>query len=81
MALENVLERLARAVECQGEGRAVAEIIRQRDEAIEMGRRTQNQCDWAENRRNQYYTDLQKAHRRISALQGVITRMKRKAVK
>jgi hypothetical protein len=79
MALEHSVERLARAVESQGEASAVAEIIRERDDykqrlqcMTEYRNDTQARADRAEK-------ENQRMGRRIFALRGVITRMKRKA--
>jgi hypothetical protein len=79
MSLESVVERLAYAVEQQGNNSAVAEIIRQRDSArAQVASLTSSRDYWiAEDRRRsgvQY-----KLERKNAALRGVITRMKAKA--
>jgi hypothetical protein len=81
MALENVLERLARAIESQAEACAVAELIRQRDVFATSLETMTRDRDWYKNRMNELGDEKRLCERRIAALQGVITRMKRKAVK
>ena len=79
MALENVLERLTRAIELQGEASAVAEVIRQRNDAQRVSESVKSDRDWYKNRMSEIGDEKRKCERRISALQGVITKMKRKA--
>ena len=81
MALENVLERLARAIESQAEACAVAELIRQRDVANKSLHTMTQDRDWYMNRKRELEDEALLMGRRIAAFQGVITRMKRKAVK
>lgn len=81
MSMEEALLRLSRAIDSQGEATAVREIIRQRDEAQrQLADMTTKRDFWqaqsADNNRRGQAKD-----RRIAALQGVITRMKRKAKK
>ena len=78
MSLETSIERLALAVERNYEALAVAEIIRQRDEALEIARRDRNGWEWADKRRDEYASRLEKERRRVRSLRGVITRMKKK---
>ena len=78
MALENSIERLARAIESQAEACAVAELIRQRDVANKSLETMTHDRDWYKNRMGDLRDEKRLCERRIAALQGVITRMKKK---
>jgi hypothetical protein len=79
MALEDAVLQLASAVARNQQGAAVAEIIRQRDYAFAQRDRWKRDAEFYEGRRNEAGKRLERANRRIAALQGVITKMKRKA--
>lgn len=79
MSLENVLERVASALESNNGNSAVADIIRQRDEAQNSLARLKREMDWLKQELEESRQRSFKKSRRVSALQGVITRMKRRA--
>ena len=77
MALEDAINRLANVIGMSQEGTAVAEIIRERNEAYAQRDRWKKDADFYEQRRNESSAKLRTANRRISALKGVITKMKK----
>ena len=81
MAIEEALTRLARAIELQGEGAAVAELIRQRDAAIKECDRWKRDADFYMRSRDDRYRDWECAVRVNRALRAVITKMKNKHAK
>ena len=76
MALEDLAFRLVLAIERGSENTAVEEIIRQRDEALEMKRRHEVNWNWSEDRRNKTLRELDTERRRTRALRAFIKRMK-----
>lgn len=79
MALEDAIRELARAVATNEEGRAVAEIIRQRDTWQKESDRLRTDRDYWKMRKEEIEKDNLRMGRVISSLRGVITRMKKKA--
>lgn len=77
MSLEDAINRLASAAERNYSGSAVAEIIRQRDEAINQREFWKNKSAHYELERNNLSQKLRSERVRVSALRGVITRMKK----
>lgn len=75
MALEDVVLRLARAVESQGEASAVAEIIRQRESAIRERDRWQRDAEFYKKERNQLSALLGTERRRVISLRVVIRKL------
>ena len=80
MALEDQVYRLALAVEKQGDAAAVREIIRQRDQALADLESVKRQRDMYSRWSDEKSDTTARLGRRIAALQGVITRMKRQRV-
>lgn len=78
MSLEEQVNRLARAIESSEANVAVREIIRQRDDAVKKLASMTTDRDWYTRRLTESETVNSRMARRISALQGVITRMKHK---
>lgn len=79
MSLEDAINRLASAAERNYSGSAVAEIIRQRDEAINNRSAAIRSMEWERERKQSLSLALETEQRRNIALRGVITRMKNKA--
>ena len=77
MSMEDAITRLAYAVERNQQGDAVAEIIRQRDEAFAQRDRWKRDADFYQKSRDQHYEAKLKAERVASALKGVITKMRK----
>jgi hypothetical protein len=79
MSMEDAILSLARVISSQQEGTAVREIISQRDEAQKQTKAAQR----SEAMYREWYERERKSNavlgRRVIALRGVITRMKRKA--
>lgn len=80
MSLEDAVQRLANAVGMHDDT-AVREIIKQRDDWQKSYNTMKNDRDYQKERADRHFNNLQTANHRIASLQGVITRMKRKAVK
>jgi hypothetical protein len=76
MSLEDAIYRLAQATENNA---AVREIMRQRDEAIQQRDSWKRKHEYIDSDRTRYQQRVLKGDRRIAALRGTITRMKRKA--
>lgn len=79
MSLEDAIYKLAAATERDYSGSAVAEIIRQRDEALNNRSAAIRSMEWERERKQSLSAALDAERRRTIALRGVITRMKRKA--
>jgi len=77
MSLEAAMERLAVAVERNTGNAAVAEIIRQRDAWQKRAESLERERNYHSNRRDELWKDGERMGRRIAALRGTITRMKR----
>jgi hypothetical protein len=80
MALEDAVNRLASVIQSQGEASAVAELIRQRDAANKSLESVTENRNWYRVRNDEIWDEKRKLDRRITALKGVITRMKNKKV-
>ena len=76
-SLEDAINRLASAAERNYSGSAVAEIIRQRDEAIAQRDKWKRDAEYYMQDRNAASDRRRKAERKLAALRGVITRMKK----
>ena len=79
MALEDAVAGLIRALDRQQNNDAVAEIIRQRDDALEMKRRHEINWNWSEDRRNKALRDLDTERRRVRSLRAIIRKLKAKS--
>jgi hypothetical protein len=77
MSLEDAIYRLAGAVQAQGEASAVKELIRQRDDALELSRRDKRNWEWADGKRSEYARLLDTERRRVRSLRAVIRRIKK----
>jgi hypothetical protein len=77
MSLEDQIGRLANAVAMQEQNSAVAEIIRQRDDANSRANVSAREAAYYCDRRDDVYKKLEAEKRRSAALRGVITRMKK----
>ena len=77
MALEDAINRLANVIGMSQEGTAVAEIIRERNEALKEREKAKGNADYYRNERDKFRERVYGANRRISALKGVITKMKK----
>lgn len=73
MSLESAIERLAIATDNNA---AVQEIIRQRDEALKKLSDTERRLEWSRADAKTYSEISRRCQRKLSALRGVITRMK-----
>lgn len=78
MSLEEQINRLANVISMSQEGTAVAEIIRQRDEALTASERRKQDSDWYQQRSSDLYDNLQTERRRTAALRAYIKRLKAK---
>ena len=76
MSLESEIRKLTAAINRRDEHAAVAELIRQRDEAREMQRRAENNFKWADGRKDAYYRLLETERRRVRSLRAVIKQLK-----
>ena len=76
MSLEDAVFQLSQAVSRNQQGAAVEEIIRQRDVWKAQSERDARDAKFYEERRNEYWKDLQHQIRVNSSLRGVITRLK-----
>lgn len=76
MSMEEALDRLASAVLKQGELSAVAEIIRQRNEAIRSRDFWEREAADLLRRKNQLFNDLAHERRVSCGLRSAIKRMK-----
>lgn len=74
MSIEDAIYRLAAVTE---KNAAVLEIIRQRDEALSKVARLERDLKWRTESRDSYSASAQQLTRRVTALKGAITRMKR----
>jgi hypothetical protein len=81
MSLEDAVFQLASAVSRNQQGAAVAEIIRQRDAWQAQSVRDARDAKFYEERRNEYWKELQHHICVNSSLRGVITRMKKQRSK
>lgn len=79
MSLEDAILTLARSIPSQQEGTAVREIIRQRDDWQKRFEQERSSKETYERWYKDEYKDKELMGRRVRALRGVITRMKRKA--
>lgn len=76
MSMEDAINRLASAVQQQGEASAVAEIIRQRNEAIRSRDFWEREAADLLRKRNQLFDDLEHERRVSRGLRSAIKRMK-----
>lgn len=76
MSLENEIQHLAAVLSFAPGNAAIAEIIRQRDQALVESARYKANADYWTNLCNEYVGKTVELNRKISALRGVITRLK-----
>lgn len=80
MSLEDQITRLTNVISMSQEGTAVAEIIRQREEAKKWAERCETDSKYFQESRDNHYALRLHAERQVAALRGVITRMKNQKV-
>lgn len=76
MSLEDAVHRLANAIGAADTSAAVKEIIRQRDEALEMARRHEANFKWADGKKDELYRRLETEYRRVRSLRAHIKKLK-----
>lgn len=76
MSIENSLDRLAAAMERNSHDAAVAEIVRQRDEALSRVKQLERDSGCYMTQRNERFKQLESERHRTAALRGVIKRLK-----
>lgn len=76
MAMEDAIERLARAVEYAANNSAVVEIIKQRDQAQAVSAQWKRDAGWYQEQRDKNFAALETERRRTRALRVVIRKLK-----
>ena len=79
MSLEDQVARLANAIGMHDD-EAIKEIIRQRDDAYKQRDRWKRDADFYQKWSDENFAALQRDNRRVNALKGVITKMKKKSL-